>query len=236
MFANVDQLRSDLILEYKQIHRQFNYELRIELGRATKTLATATKKGFVIDIRLSKRVFENDYRLAHLTCFVLIHRLNKKQTPDFLADEYYELRNQYFKTTETLPVKSKLKLITHGSYYDLTTIFNSVVKQHGLIFTTVNGIGWSPKFSVRRIGYYLEREDIIVISKTLDHSIVPEFVVEFVVYHELLHKLLGTQKGAKKQIVHGRKFLEMERKFYKFAEANHWLKNTYPQIVKKITK
>jgi predicted metal-dependent hydrolase len=236
MFVSVDQLKSDLMLEYRQIHRQFNYQIEIELGRASKTLATALKKGFVITIRLSKKLFESDYRLAYLTCFVLIHRLNKKQTPSFLLEEYTERRNHYFKSTEPVQVKNKLKLIPEGNCYQLTEIFERVVHQHGLIFTKVNGISWSPKYSIRRIGYYLERDDIIVISKTLDHPSVPEYVVEFVVYHELLHKLLGTQKGLKKQIIHGKKFLEMERRFYLYDEANLWLKNVYPRIVKKITK
>lgn len=234
--AVVEKLKFELKLELKKNNLFFHYSIDILISRAVKTLASAQKKGFTFTLRVSKKLIESNYRLAFLTCFILVQRINKKKIQPSLLREYNNLRNEYFQTLENSVELRQRRFITQGSTYHLEELLAHVVSIQGLLFSTINGISWSPKFSTRRIGYYLEKEDVIIISKTLDHPLVPQHVVEFVIYHELLHKLLGSKITSSRKIVHGKKFIEMEKKFYNFEKSNEWLKKIYPKIVKKITK
>lgn len=236
MFANVEALKYEIIQNYKIHFGTFHWSLEISESRSKKTLASAKKISFVFQIKVSKLLIEKDFRLAVITCLVLIARINRKRVPETINNEYNLLRELYFASNSDMFV-SKTRNGTHnGTFFDLQKIFDDVIHKQSLIFANGTKIQWSQKLSVRRVGYFVEKEDTIVISKILDHPLVPVEVVEFIVFHEVLHKLLGTEHRTSNRIVHGKKFNMLEKTFYKFAEADYWLNKIYPNFVRKVTK
>jgi hypothetical protein len=85
-------------------------------------------------------------------------------------------------------------------------------------------LSWSWTFTTRVLGHYNYLHDEVMISATLDHSEVPEYVVDFIMYHELLHKKLGFRWENGRRQVHTQEFSRMEALFPKRAEANKTLK------------
>lgn len=235
LFANAESLGAETADCYRKLFGSFHYSISVIESRSKKTLASAKKSGFQFEIKVSKFLLESDFRLAVVTSVLLLGRINRKKIPPELVDEYKVLSSRYFsENAETFEVKSR-KSNYSGVYFNLEKIFDDVINQHGLIFAQGTKIQWSQKNSVRRVGYFVEKDDLIVISKVLDHPSVPVEVVEFIVYHELLHKLLGTEHTSSRRIVHGKRFNELEKKFYKFKEADHWLNYIYPKFLRKIT-
>ena len=236
MFVSVNDLKAEVIQNYKIHYGSFGWSLEIEESRSKKTLASAKRINSLFQIKVSRILVEKDFRLAVVTIVILIARINRKKIPEFLNKEYNLLRESYFAANSEMFV-SKTRSGTHkGSYFDLQKIFDDVINKQGLIFANGTKIQWSQKLSVRRVGYFVEKDDTIVISKILDHPLVPAEVVEFIVFHEVLHKLLGTENRTSNRIVHGKKFNTLEKTFYKFAEANYWLNKIYPNFVRKVTK
>jgi hypothetical protein len=62
-----------------------------------------------------------------------------------------------------------------------------------------------------------------MLSLSLDHPEVPEYVVDFVMYHELLHKKHGETVINGRRFVHTASFRREEQQFEKYAEATAFL-------------
>ncbi len=236
MFVSVDDLKAEVIQNYKTFFGTFSWSLEIEESRSKKTLASAKRVNSLFQIKVSKVLIEKDFRLAVVTSLVLIARINRKKIPEIIRNEYNLLRETYFSGNSDMFVSKTRKGTHKGIHFDLQKIFEDVINKQALIFANGTQIQWSQKLSVRRVGYFVEKEDTIVISKILDHPLVPVEVVEFIVFHEVLHKLLGTEHRTSNRIVHGKKFNMLEKTFYKFEEADYWLNKIYPNFVRKVTK
>jgi hypothetical protein len=83
---------------------------------------------------------------------------------------------------------------------------------------------WSRALTSRKFGHYDRASDTVMVSSTLDHASVPEFVVDFIVYHELLHKKHGIDWRSGQARAHTAAFREEERRFARHAEAEAILK------------
>jgi hypothetical protein len=78
---------------------------------------------------------------------------------------------------------------------------------------------WNRTLTGRKFGHYDPLTDTVMISCTLDHADVPEFVVDFVMYHELLHKKLGVGWRNGRQEAHTPEFRREERRFAEYTRA-----------------
>jgi hypothetical protein len=80
-------------------------------------------------------------------------------------------------------------------------------------------VSWGRQVTSRKFGHYDFVGDSIVMSRTLDQTTVPEFVVDYVLYHELLHKKHGLSWRNGRSYAHTGDFAKEERQFDKFREA-----------------
>jgi hypothetical protein len=64
-----------------------------------------------------------------------------------------------------------------------------------------------------RYGSWNASSQEVRIHPALDDTRVPEAFVAFIVYHEFLHVVLPDERQGGRRVMHGRTFLEMERKF-----------------------
>jgi hypothetical protein len=111
-----------------------------------------------------------------------------------------------------------------GDCYDLDKFFATVNREYFEGKMVQPRSIWSSFPSERKFGHYERARDRVVISKSLDNHLVPQYVAEFVYYHELLHKYHGAKWVNGKCLVHTPEFKRSERKFKHYHEAESYLK------------
>ncbi len=119
----------------------------------------------------------------------------------------------------------KRKGNSRGEAYDLGTLLERITKEYVEIFPNIDKpeIFWSRTRSERRLAFYDSAFNQIVVSKKFDDRRYPEFFLEYLIFHELLHAKHETKFG-KKRRVHHREFLNDERRFSNFEEAQELIK------------
>lgn len=116
------------------------------------------------------------------------------------------------------------KLAARGQNYDLVEIFNMINEQYFDNQLEQSRLTWSTRRSTRRLGYYHPDSDTITISKRLDSSDIPLYLVEYVMYHEMLHKKIGLKEVNGRRYAHTKKFKEQEKLFKHYKEAEKLIK------------
>jgi AraC-like DNA-binding protein len=108
-----------------------------------------------------------------------------------------------------------------GHAHNLETIFHKVHQDYFDKTFQKPQLAWSKTFTHRKYGHYEPARDRVVLSRTLDDSRIPSYVVEFVMYHELLHKRHGAIWVNGRLRVHTPAFRHDERQFkqYDLAQA-----------------
>ncbi|AOP34046.1 hypothetical protein A0128_09445 [Leptospira tipperaryensis] len=92
-------------------------------------------------------------------------------------------------------------------------------------------IYWGKGNSKTRLGHFDPSHKMIVINPILGRQIVPVFVLEYIVFHELLHVYLPATRKNGKNVIHGKEFRALERKYPDYLRANQWLKSKYHQSI-----
>ena len=123
--------------------------------------------------------------------------------------------------------------ISEGRHYDLKVLFKHLNARY---FSSQLGdvqLRWSPKRSFRRLGYYRQAIDTIVISKALDDPRVPISVTEFILYHEMLHARMPTIVRNGRRYDHTAEFRAAERRYAQFAKVDSYLKRWPPKELRR---
>jgi len=120
---------------------------------------------------------------------------------------------------------SKRLLPARGRHHDLDEIFHGLNHRffHGQI--SPSRLGWSHKNSRRILGHYDSGHGTIIVSRKLDSSAVPRYLVEYVVYHEMLHIRFPVERRGHRRVVHSREFREAETKFPQYELACRQIKH-----------
>jgi len=148
--------------------------------------------------------------------------LNKRMT-ELIGLEFPE-------TGRTKPTRTVEHYTPAGRYFDLKEIFERLNLDWFRGSLSCPTLGWSKYVSRRRLGFYDQQRNLMVISRIFDQKNVPPQVVEFIVFHEMLHIVFPSEKGRSRRIVHSREFRRAERShpFYDFAET--WLQKNLHRI------
>jgi hypothetical protein len=83
---------------------------------------------------------------------------------------------------------------------------------------------WSRMLTQRIFGHYNFAHDTVMVSRSLDHADVPEFVVDYIMYHELLHKNLGLRWDKNRKKIHPPEFRLEMLKFKQYQQAKGIIK------------
>ncbi len=108
---------------------------------------------------------------------------------------------------------------TRGAAHDLAASFDRVNAQYFGGVMARPRLTWNRAFTGRKFGHYDWVQDTVMVSRTLDSPLVPEFVVDFLVFHELLHKFHGLHWVNGRGYAHTAEFLASERTFARHEEA-----------------
>ena len=110
-----------------------------------------------------------------------------------------------------------------GKHHDLEKSFhrvnrylfnNRLVKPH---------LVWNNRMTRRKYGHYQEDTNTVMVSISLDHPRVREYVIDYVMYHELLHQQLGACLKNDRRYIHTPEFKRKELDFPRIKEAQQFL-------------
>ena len=112
-----------------------------------------------------------------------------------------------------------------GKVFNLQAVFSALNERYFVGQLQVRNLSWSPNCSRRVLGHYDPAHDTIVVSRRLDDSRIPRFVIDFVVYHEMLHALLDDHARGTSRRTHSPAFRRAELRFSGLQQAQAFLEN-----------
>jgi hypothetical protein len=111
-----------------------------------------------------------------------------------------------------------------GQHHDLAASFDRVNAHYFNPPLARPKLTWSKALTRRKFGHFDHVRDQLLVSRTLDHPAVPQFVVDYLMFHELLHKKHGIRWVNGRGHAHTRAFYDDEGRFPQLADAEQWLK------------
>lgn len=158
---------------------------------------------------------------------ILISKLLRKRTRKFESNAY----QNYIQTAEirkrAVDIKRKRgrKIVTSssGKVYELEEIFDDLNVKFFAPLLPKPVMTWSTQKTYRILGHHDSTHDTIVISRSLDESDVPRYVVEYVMFHEMLHIAHPTVHHNGRRYNHTPAFRKDERRFPQFDLAEKWI-------------
>ena len=110
-----------------------------------------------------------------------------------------------------------------GAVYDLRQLFDRINRQYFAGGLAPPRLLWSERVASIEFGYYEPATDTVRLSRRLDSTDVPPFVLEHVMHHELLHRVLGAEQRGDRRRYHSAKFRREEQCFERYREAEAFL-------------
>ncbi len=168
----------------------------------------------------------------------LILRLKKKSLPLELKQKISRFEKPYSQALSEEPPwrVSPIQLQPQGRCYNLESLFHELNREYFQETLSLPHLGWTQRYSRRRLGFYDAQRRLLNISRILDHPSVPRFVLEGILYHEMLHMVYPTQIQNGRRIMHGPEFKKAEKKFRYYKELKNWLKNEFPLLPDQVRK
>ena len=186
---------------------------------------TVRYNAFFINVRISIHFKTAPVAILEIISLLLLAKVYRYKVSSDLRKIY----RQYVEHIQSqLPVK---KARNPGNYkpqgiaFNLRDIFNALNNTYFNNRLQVKNIGWSTRKSYRRLGFYNEERDLLVVSKIFDSNRVPEEIIYYLVYHEMLHVLLPIRNTNGRRIIHSKKFRELEKQYPDYKKINKWIES-----------
>jgi len=179
-------------------------------------------------VRISE-IFEKAPAEVHRAiAYMLVARLLAKRAPKKYERVYrdYAYSPQILRAQDLARRKyGRRRAITPDpdSVYDLDKLFQRLNRRYFDGELEKPALTWSQRRTRNILGRHDAVHDTIVISKTLDDSAVPEYVVEYILYHEMLHIKHPARLIKGRRYNHTNAFRADERRFSAYARAQQWL-------------
>ncbi len=162
--------------------------------------------------------------------FILVAKLLSRRVPSE-ADRIY---TDYIKTAEMRDRSTdrkrshgrKVVTSAKGEVYDLEEIFDNLNLWYFRERLSKPVLTWSAKKTYRILGHHDATHDTIVVSRSLDSTRVPRYVVEYIVFHEMLHIHHPTVHHQGRRYNHTAVFRRDEQKFRYYREAEDWIERS----------
>jgi hypothetical protein len=224
----------DKILEIAhRIAQKFGFS-GVEIGfRQKKQVASLrlVKGTPFISFALGVKAFPDEIVFALI--FTLLARLKKYTQTQEYKDQHAILL-KFLKESATaeqqkLVSARRVQCNPRGHTYNLHDLLNEVKNSfqnlfHDIALDSDILVTWGKRSTYKRFGLWHSQSRIIEISKTLDSTLVPKYVVNFILYHEMLHAIRGVTKGKRH---HDAQFRILERKYPQYKEANEFLRKIH---------
>lgn len=110
-----------------------------------------------------------------------------------------------------------------GAVHDLAEVFDALNRKYFDGRLMRPHLGWSRRAWRRQFGCYDPGPNQILLSRRLDRSRVPRYVVEYVLFHEMLHLKHPTRRSGCSLVSHSQEFRKEEKRFADNARARQFL-------------
>ncbi|GAB4339837.1 MAG: hypothetical protein Kow0037_25290 [Calditrichia bacterium] len=199
--------------------------LRFHKGNGSGYSVIYGKKVWLVQLPLYFSTIRPDF-FKLLGCTIAA-RLENYRLPDHLLKEIQETIRRHHPGHRTT-----------GAWQDpqLLEIFNRLNRQYFKNALTLSNLKWGRGLAVRKLGSYNDVSRTITISRLLKHPRVPHYVLEFVMYHEMLHMKFPIQVVNGRRRIHPPEFKKAEKYFMHFRQAETWLKNDLPGLIREVSK
>jgi len=150
--------------------------------------------------------------------------LNPSSAPNRQIIRKYASSNQSQTIRESLEYLSVPSgSFSAGKNYDLAESYLRVNQKYFSGKLEKPHLVWNKRLTRRKFGHYQEDINTVMVSISLDHPRVPEFVIDYVMYHELLHFQLGANLINDRRYTHTPEFKRKEQEFPGIKEAQKFL-------------
>ena len=177
-------------------------------------------------VRLSDILRDAPRQVHQALAFILVAKLfNKRVTSEHEAlYRQYAYQPQVLRASDLARRRRGRKVInsSKGRIYDLDKIFTRLKRRYFSSDLHRPVLSWSTRRTKRILGHHDAVHDAIIISRTLDHADVPEYLVEYVLYHEMLHIKHRPRVVNGRRLFHTAAFRADEERFARFEEAMDW--------------
>jgi hypothetical protein len=179
---------------------------------------------FFIRVKISNHFIGAPVTIIEILAIILLAKVYRIKVPLGTRKIYH----QYVEHLQKQIPAGKKRILQHyhpqGRCYNLKIIFNALNQKYFNNQLALENIGWSKKKSYRRLGFYNEERNLLVISRIFDSYKVPEEVITFLVYHEMLHIALPIKRLNGRRMIHAKKFKELEIQYPGYNWINQWIK------------
>jgi hypothetical protein len=178
-------------------------------------------------VRVSDILRDAPPQVHKALAFILVAKLFNKRA----MAEYESLYRQYAYQPQVLRASDlarqkrgrKVLSTSLGRAFNLDRLYARLNRRYFNNELHKPALSWSARRTKRILGHHDLVHDAIVISRSLDQSNVPEFVVEYVLYHEMLHLRHRPRVVNGRRVFHTAGFRADERRFARYDEAIAWL-------------
>jgi hypothetical protein len=166
--------------------------------------------------------------------YILVGKLLRKRIPAGAREVYNAfIRSEHVRQMADARKKSRGKKVvttSQGAVYDLEEIFDDVNSKYFANSVPRPALTWSARKTYRILGHHDAAHDHVAISRSLDHTDVPRYVVEYVLFHEMLHIVHPTRHVNGRRYNHTPAFKRDERKFARYEEAERWIERNVRRL------
>lgn len=166
--------------------------------------------------------------------YILVSKLYRRKAPKWMRELYGDFIKSdeiRLSSTESKRIRGRKVLSgTAGTIFDLAEIFDSLNIRYFGGKLAKPSLTWSARKTYRILGHHDSTLDTIVISRSLDTSETPRFVVEYVMFHEMLHVHHPTVHYNGRRYNHTTAFRRDEEKFEHFDRAERWIENNVRKL------
>lgn len=181
----------------------------------------------IVFVRITELCREMPMPGHRALAFILVSKLLGKRVPA-------NARTVYSAYSKSAHIRSKAvdskrsrgrKIISgaEGAIYDLGEIFDDLNTKYFAGSLPKPVLTWSANRTYRMLGHHDATHETVVISRSLDTTETPRFVVEYVMFHEMLHIFHPTVHHNGRRYNHTAAFRRDERRFPQFQEAENWI-------------
>ncbi|MEP7148628.1 MAG: SprT-like domain-containing protein [Acidobacteriota bacterium] len=191
-------------------------------------------------VRIAEMCRDMPAEFHRALAYILVAKLLRKRVPKW-TDEVYssfvdsaEMRER---ANDRKRSHGRKIVTTHkGEVYDLEEIFENLNFWYfgGQLAKPV--LTWSAKKTYRILAHHDATHETIVVSKSLDATDVPRFVVEYIVFHEMLHIKHPTVHHNGRRYNHTPAFRRDERNFPEFQAAEDWIERSIRKLKRRARK
>jgi len=180
-----------------------------------------------IYVRVSDVLQQSPREVLFALASILVAKLYRRKVSEEHAYTYrqYTLRPEVLHASDSARRRRGYKLVTspRGKFHDLDEVFDDLNERYFNGALARPRLSWSQGKTRRILGHHDYVHGTIIVSRTLDSTAIPKFVLEYVLYHEMLHVKHPPRLVGGRTIYHGSEFRADEQRFERGGEATRWL-------------